>query len=74
MTTHTAGVFVTHNPVGAPSHHMCLTLWNHTQTTRARVVLDGPPRGYLAYMPTAIEGRFMSIVCIERYGVQIAGR
>ena len=36
-------------------------------------MLDGPPRGYLAYMPTAIEGRFMSIVCIERYGVQIAG-
>src|SRR5699024_9440601 len=74
VPTQASGVFVTHNPVGTPRHHMGLALRNHTHTTRARIVLDCPPHGDLSHVPAAIKGHLVGVVCIKCGGGQFAGR
>lgn len=74
MTAHLTGIFVTHNPIGSPGHHMGLTLRDYPQTARTGVIFDRTPGRHLADVPGAVKGFFMMIVSIKCDTVEVRRR
>lgn len=64
VTALLSGVFIPHQPVRSPGHHVRLSLRDHPQTARTRVLFDRTPGRNMPDMPAAVKSLFVGVVTI----------
>lgn len=64
MPTLLSGVFITHQPVSPPSHHVRLPLRDTAETPWTSIIFDGAPGGDVPDVPGTIETVLVGIVTV----------
>lgn len=62
VSTLLPGVFVAHQPVRAPGHHVRLALRYRPQTARTRVIFDRTPGRNMPDVPGSVESLFVGVI------------
>lgn len=74
MTSELAGVFIPHEPIRSPRHHMGLALRNGAEAAGAGIYFDGPPCRNVPDVPSPIKGLLMGVIAIQDGSIQFTNR